>query len=119
MEKQVAKRKTDQSTISYAIDFLNAVGVHNDTVIVVEVRFLEVHCAAKMSMDWTSGSAQSVRRRFTISSTACTTMPIKTRGVLQRTKSVNVSAISSPDAPRSSSCPIPVLRIYTSPRWAP
>eukprot|EP00959_Pyramimonas_sp_CCMP1952_P033659 707091-Pyramimonas_sp.AAC.1 len=40
------------------MDFLNAVGVHNDTIMVVESRILEVHRAAKSSMDWTAGGAQ-------------------------------------------------------------
>eukprot|EP00965_Chrysotila_dentata_P097833 3234701-Pleurochrysis_carterae.AAC.1 len=40
------------------MDFLNAVGVHNDTIMVVEFYILEVHRAAKSSMDWSSGSAR-------------------------------------------------------------
>eukprot|EP00965_Chrysotila_dentata_P082608 2726373-Pleurochrysis_carterae.AAC.1 len=40
------------------MDFLNAVGVHNDTIMVVESHNLEVHRAAKSSMDWSSGGAQ-------------------------------------------------------------
>eukprot|EP00965_Chrysotila_dentata_P103124 3404531-Pleurochrysis_carterae.AAC.9 len=40
------------------MDFLNAVGVHNDTITVVESRILEVHRAAKSSMDWRAGDAQ-------------------------------------------------------------
>eukprot|EP00965_Chrysotila_dentata_P053618 1778876-Pleurochrysis_carterae.AAC.1 len=40
------------------MDFLNAVGVHNDTIMVVELRNLKVHRAAKSSMDWTAGGAQ-------------------------------------------------------------
>eukprot|EP00965_Chrysotila_dentata_P072561 2397740-Pleurochrysis_carterae.AAC.1 len=32
LDKQVAKRKKNQSIGSYAMDFLNAVGVHNDTI---------------------------------------------------------------------------------------
>eukprot|EP00965_Chrysotila_dentata_P093718 3097516-Pleurochrysis_carterae.AAC.1 len=55
---QVAKREKNQSIVSYAMDFLNAVGVHNDTIMVVEPRILEVHRAAKSSMDWTAGGAQ-------------------------------------------------------------
>eukprot|EP00965_Chrysotila_dentata_P123873 4094227-Pleurochrysis_carterae.AAC.4 len=59
LDKQVAKREKIQSIINYAMDFLNAVGVHNDTIIVVESHILEVHRVAKSSMDWSSGSAQS------------------------------------------------------------
>eukprot|EP00965_Chrysotila_dentata_P029803 990859-Pleurochrysis_carterae.AAC.1 len=40
------------------MDFLNAVGIHNDTIMVVEFRVLEVHHAAKSSMDWLSGGAR-------------------------------------------------------------
>eukprot|EP00965_Chrysotila_dentata_P050979 1690822-Pleurochrysis_carterae.AAC.3 len=47
-----------QSIVSYARDFLNAAGVHNDTIMVVESQVLKVHRAAKSSMDWTSGGAQ-------------------------------------------------------------
>eukprot|EP00965_Chrysotila_dentata_P103280 3409031-Pleurochrysis_carterae.AAC.1 len=33
LDKQIAKREKDQSIVSYAmLDFLNAVGVHNDTI---------------------------------------------------------------------------------------
>eukprot|EP00965_Chrysotila_dentata_P240227 6203595-Pleurochrysis_carterae.AAC.1 len=60
LEKQVAKSEKHQSIVSYAMDFLNAVGVlHNDTIMVVELRILEVHHAAKQSMDWTSEVAQT------------------------------------------------------------
>eukprot|EP00965_Chrysotila_dentata_P024858 824290-Pleurochrysis_carterae.AAC.1 len=41
LDKQVAKREKNQSIVSYAIDFLNAVGVHNDTIMVVKSRILE------------------------------------------------------------------------------
>eukprot|EP00965_Chrysotila_dentata_P114872 3796865-Pleurochrysis_carterae.AAC.1 len=40
-DKQVAKRKKNQSIVSYAMDFLNAVCVHHDTIMVVELRILE------------------------------------------------------------------------------
>eukprot|EP00965_Chrysotila_dentata_P260600 6213964-Pleurochrysis_carterae.AAC.1 len=40
------------------MDFLNAVGVHNDTIMVVESHILEVLRAAKSSMDWSSEGAQ-------------------------------------------------------------
>eukprot|EP00965_Chrysotila_dentata_P083704 2761766-Pleurochrysis_carterae.AAC.1 len=40
------------------MDFLNAVGVHTDTIMVVELRNLEVNRAAKSSMDWTARGAQ-------------------------------------------------------------
>eukprot|EP00965_Chrysotila_dentata_P128201 4238152-Pleurochrysis_carterae.AAC.1 len=40
------------------MDFLNAVGVHNDTIMVVEFHILEVHRATKSSMDWSSGGAR-------------------------------------------------------------
>eukprot|EP00965_Chrysotila_dentata_P020957 694312-Pleurochrysis_carterae.AAC.1 len=58
LDKQVAKREKNQSINSYAMDFLNAVGVHNDTSMAVESRILELHRAAKQSMDWTAGGAQ-------------------------------------------------------------
>eukprot|EP00965_Chrysotila_dentata_P076695 2532023-Pleurochrysis_carterae.AAC.1 len=60
LDKQIAKREKNQSIISYAIMdlFLNAVDVHNDTIMVVESHILEVHRAAKSSMDWSSGGAQ-------------------------------------------------------------
>eukprot|EP00965_Chrysotila_dentata_P135145 4468942-Pleurochrysis_carterae.AAC.1 len=58
LDKQVAKREKNQSIVSYAIDFLNAVGVHSDTIMVVESRILDFHRAAKSSMDWTAGGAQ-------------------------------------------------------------
>eukprot|EP00965_Chrysotila_dentata_P221807 6192597-Pleurochrysis_carterae.AAC.1 len=58
LDKQVAKREKKQSIVSYAMEFLNTVGVHNDTIMVVESRILEVHRAAKQSMDWTAGGAQ-------------------------------------------------------------
>eukprot|EP00965_Chrysotila_dentata_P072557 2397669-Pleurochrysis_carterae.AAC.1 len=47
----VAKREKNQSIVSYAMEFLNAVGVHNDTIMVVQSRNLEVHRAAKSSID--------------------------------------------------------------------
>eukprot|EP00965_Chrysotila_dentata_P069873 2308314-Pleurochrysis_carterae.AAC.1 len=40
------------------MDFLNTVGVQNDTIMFVEPRILEFHRAAKLSMDWTAGGAQ-------------------------------------------------------------
>eukprot|EP00965_Chrysotila_dentata_P012184 400040-Pleurochrysis_carterae.AAC.1 len=40
------------------MDFLNAIGIHNDSIMVVEFRILEVHRAAKLSMDWSSGGAR-------------------------------------------------------------
>eukprot|EP00965_Chrysotila_dentata_P006287 204966-Pleurochrysis_carterae.AAC.1 len=57
LDKQIAKREKNQSIISYALDFLNAVSVHNDTIMVVESRILEIHRTAKTSMDWSSGGA--------------------------------------------------------------
>eukprot|EP00965_Chrysotila_dentata_P178163 5884468-Pleurochrysis_carterae.AAC.12 len=57
LDKQIAKREKHLSIVSYAMDFLNAVGVYNDTNMVVESRILQVHRAAKQSMDWTSGGA--------------------------------------------------------------
>eukprot|EP00965_Chrysotila_dentata_P020313 673080-Pleurochrysis_carterae.AAC.1 len=41
LDKQVSKREKNQSIVSYAMDFLNAVDVHNDTIMVVESRILE------------------------------------------------------------------------------
>eukprot|EP00965_Chrysotila_dentata_P178769 5903362-Pleurochrysis_carterae.AAC.2 len=58
LDKQIAKRGKHQSIVSNAMDFLNAAGVHNDTIMVVDSRVLEVHRAAKSSMDWTSEGAQ-------------------------------------------------------------
>eukprot|EP00965_Chrysotila_dentata_P103248 3408345-Pleurochrysis_carterae.AAC.1 len=57
LDKQVAKREKNQCIVSYAMDFLYAVGVHNDTIMVVKSRILEVHRAAKSSVDWTAGGA--------------------------------------------------------------
>eukprot|EP00965_Chrysotila_dentata_P071722 2369616-Pleurochrysis_carterae.AAC.1 len=37
LDKQVAKREKNQSIVSYAMDFFNAVGIHNDTFMVVMV----------------------------------------------------------------------------------
>eukprot|EP00965_Chrysotila_dentata_P144837 4783993-Pleurochrysis_carterae.AAC.1 len=36
------------------MDFLNADGVHNETIMVVEFHILEIRRAAKSSMDWSS-----------------------------------------------------------------
>eukprot|EP00965_Chrysotila_dentata_P073817 2438568-Pleurochrysis_carterae.AAC.1 len=58
LDKQIAKREKNQSIVSYASDFLNVVSVHNDTIMVVESRILEIHRTAKTSMDWLSGGAQ-------------------------------------------------------------
>eukprot|EP00965_Chrysotila_dentata_P226279 6195304-Pleurochrysis_carterae.AAC.2 len=58
LDKQIAKHVENQSIVSYALDFLNAVGVHNNTIMAVESRVLEVHHVAKSSMDWLSGGAQ-------------------------------------------------------------
>eukprot|EP00965_Chrysotila_dentata_P056449 1873278-Pleurochrysis_carterae.AAC.1 len=41
LDEQIAKREKDQSIVSYAMSFLNAVGIHNDTIMVVEFRILE------------------------------------------------------------------------------
>eukprot|EP00965_Chrysotila_dentata_P156357 5165352-Pleurochrysis_carterae.AAC.1 len=40
------------------MDFLDAAGVHNDTIMLVELRILEIHLAAKSFIDWTSEGAQ-------------------------------------------------------------
>eukprot|EP00965_Chrysotila_dentata_P065492 2170450-Pleurochrysis_carterae.AAC.1 len=41
LDKQIAKHEKDQSVVSYVMDFFNAVGIHNDTIMVVEFRILE------------------------------------------------------------------------------
>eukprot|EP00965_Chrysotila_dentata_P100170 3308944-Pleurochrysis_carterae.AAC.5 len=40
LDKQTAKREKHQSIVSHTMDFLNAVGNHNDTIMVVESRIL-------------------------------------------------------------------------------
>eukprot|EP00965_Chrysotila_dentata_P115950 3832635-Pleurochrysis_carterae.AAC.3 len=54
----IVKREKNQSIVSSALGFLNAVGVPNDIIMVVESHILEVHRAAKSSMDWSFGGAQ-------------------------------------------------------------
>eukprot|EP00965_Chrysotila_dentata_P146807 4847311-Pleurochrysis_carterae.AAC.1 len=51
LDKQIAKREKN-------LDSLNAVGVHNNTIMVVESRVLEVQRVAKSSIDSSFGGAQ-------------------------------------------------------------
>eukprot|EP00965_Chrysotila_dentata_P080801 2666768-Pleurochrysis_carterae.AAC.1 len=63
------------------MDFLNAAGVHNDTIMVVRSSSREcLRSIVQPSHHWTGHreALNSTRQRFTLSSTACTTTPIRT-----------------------------------------
>eukprot|EP00965_Chrysotila_dentata_P123164 4071372-Pleurochrysis_carterae.AAC.1 len=72
LDKQIAKREKRQSIVSYAMDFLNARSVFTTTP-----SWLWNRAFWRSSSQWIGHQAAltSIRRRFTLSSTTCTTTP--------------------------------------------